>query len=287
MLELLKTDKLTFHNTVVNIIERIKMKHYNFLIFILFSFSSWAMDVNNPQDKRKLISKHLQGPKSKKIKRNFSFNKEEELKKVRVHPKRDIVLDVGLHSFGLFLTSLMIFGSYTQGIHPLPVIVGGLSSLFLVPQPIFNKIIGYCDRESGMKPIYTSFPKDNLHKLIKKYKKIIPKKQQNIGLISRLENYKSYYFQQLCEVEALKCLPIEILDNIAEKAGKEVNSHDIYKLVQQLFYSSKIREINRETLKLKYNGHEALIKDESLEAWLYHLKKPGASKELPRYNVYK
>ena len=243
------------------------MKHYKFSFLLLISFSLNAMD----------------GPGNIPL-----INKRAELAKVRIYPLRDKKFDFGVITMGLALSLLGCYANYAgletdDGERRLDgplLVLGGV----LLCIPIGNQIRRWCGRESGARAVSISVSQEKLDTLIKKYKKIIPKKQHNIQLLARLQNDKDYYLNQLQEIEELNCFPNELLVHIAEEA-EGVNSHDIYKLVQQLFYASKIRTISRKyvTLKLKHNGHEVSIKDEFLEAWLYHLKKPGATKQLPRY----
>ena len=224
------------------------------------------------------------------------INKRAELAKVRIFPLRDKCTDFGIVTPGLVLFLAGCYANYEgfetddgKTIDGLLMGLGGIFSLVMATCiPMGNHIWGWCDRESGARVVPILVSQEKLDTLIRKYKRMIPKKQHNTQLLARLQNDKDYYFNQLQEIEELPFLADELLVRIAEEAEGVKNSHDIYKLVQQLFYASKFRTINRryEILQLKNNGLGVSIEDEFLEAWLYHLKKPGATKQLPRYSVW-
>ncbi len=224
------------------------------------------------------------------------INKKEELKKVRIYSVRKKELDFGVITTGLVVFLAGCCANYAgletddgERVDAALMGLGGIFSLVMATATLIgNPIWGWCDLESGERAVHISVSQEKLDTLIRKYKKMIPKKQHNIQLLTLLQNDKDYYFNQLQEIEELPFLADELLVRIAEEAEGVKNSHDIYKLVQQLFYASKFRTISRKyvTLKLKNNGHEVSIKDEFLEAWLYHLKKPGATKQLPRYSAW-
>ncbi len=191
----------------------------------------------------------------------------------------------GFFLSGCLKASSMVAASLICGPYAIPCCLCGA---FLADEACLccgKSIASSCNSKANVPAKSISIPKSNLENLLWFYKERVPVKEQNAQLIRLLsQKDEAYYTQPLY----FAGLPAEMAQKISKltvdieekEDTRVVNSKAVYYVIQALYKNSPHKRTFRDGLTLK-DGYNLQVKDELLEAWLYHLKPAGSTVYLP------